>query len=287
MLTYLKNPDKHQVCKYFFTESSSTFLLMEVQPDSFVNLDDPEYNHVIVVLKGRFRIDCDEHSNTFGEGEIAFIPAYSKLKIEALEKSKLLTGTFEMPDDICTAKTMDNLGKLKSEIEYTFSSLRVNPPMQQYLDLLMMYLNNGIKCAHLHEIKEREFFLIFRWFYTEEEFVKLFHPIIGKALDFRATVIKNYKQAKTVDELARIVGMSRSNFDAKFKDIFGIPPKQWMLKRKALSIRHYISKPDIRISDVMREYDFESFTQFNRFCRQQFGMSPSQLIKHKDIENDY
>lgn len=285
MLTYLKNPDKHQVCKYFFTESSSTFLLTELEANSFMNLDDPEYNHIVVILEGRFRIDRDEYSNIFGEGEIVFIPAYSQLKIEALEKSKLLTGTFEMPDDICTTKTMDNLGKLKSEIEYAFASVRINPPMQQYLDLLMMYLNNGIKCAHLHEIKEREIFLIFRWFYTEEEFVTLFHPIIGKALDFRATVIKNYKQAKTVDELARIVGMSRSNFDAKFKDIFGIPPKQWMLKRKAQSIRHYISKPGIRIGDVMREYDFESFTQFNRFCRQQFGVSPSQLIKDKDVEN--
>ncbi|MDR2919965.1 MAG: AraC family transcriptional regulator [Tannerella sp.] len=284
MQTYLKNPEKHRSCKYFFTESSSTFLLTEVEPNGIVNLDDPEYNHIIVVLEGRFRINRDEYSNIFGEGEIVFIPAYSQLKIEALEKSKLLTGTFEMPNDICTVRAMDALGKLKSEIKYTFSSIRINPPMQQYLDLLIMYLENGIKCAHLHDIKEEEIFLVFRWFYTEEEFVTLFYPIIGKALDFRGIVIKNYKQAKTVDELARIVGMSRSNFDAKFKDIFRIPPKQWMLKRKAQSIRHYMSKPDIRISDVMREYDFESFTQFNRFCRQQFGLPPSQLIKNKDAE---
>lgn len=284
MLTYLKNPDKHEICKHFFTDSSSVFLLKEVEPNVTVNLNGPEYHHIVVILKGRFRIDRDEYSNIFGEEEIVFIPAYSQLRIEALEKSRLLTGTFEMPDDICTAKTMDALGKLKSEIKYTFSSVRINSPMQQYLDLLILYLENGIKCAHLHEIKEREFFLVCRWFYTEEEFVTLFHPIVGKALDFRAVIMKNYKQAKTVDELARIVGMGRSNFDAKFKNIFGIPPKQWMLKRKARSIRYYMSKPNITISDVMREYDFDSFTQFNRFCRQQFGLTPSQLIKNKRDE---
>lgn len=273
----------HVACKHFFTESSSTFLLQEVQPDKTVAVNDPEYNHIVVVLEGRFGVDLNEFSKTFGKGEIFFIPAYShQLRIEALEKSRVLVGAFEMSDDICTAKAMETVDKLRSEIKYTFSSIRVNHPMQQYLNLLILYLESGIKCSHLHKIKEKEFFLVFRWFYTEEDFVTLFHPIIGKSLDFRTAVIKNYRQAKTVDELARIVGMSRSNFDERFKQVFGISPKQWMLKRKAQSIRYYMSKPDITISDVIQEYDFQSFTQFNRFCRQQFGLPPSLLIRDKE-----
>jgi AraC-like DNA-binding protein len=283
-VSYVKNPGKHRICKHFFTESRSTFLLIEVETGVIVDLNDPEYNHIIVILEGRFRVSCDEFLNTFGEGEIVFVSAYSQIKVEALEKSRLLAGTFEMPDNICMARTMDDLEKLKSEIEYTFSSVRINPPMQQFLDLLIVYLESGMKCAHLHEIKEKEFYLVFRSFYTEEEFVTLFHPIIGKSPDFRAVVVKNYKQTKTVDELARIIGMSRSNFDTKFKNVFGISPKRWMLKRKAQSIRLYMLKPEIGLNDVMREYDFDSYTQLYRFCMQQFGLPPSQLIKNKDPE---
>jgi AraC-like DNA-binding protein len=154
--------------------------------------------------------------------------------------------------------------------------------MKQYLDLLVTYLESGIKCAHLHEIKEKEIFLIFRWYYTNEEFVKLFYPIIGKSLDFRAMIIKNYSKVKSIGELASIVGMSRSNFDTKFKEVFGDPPKHWMLKRKAQSIRHFMSKPGITINDVMIQYGFDSYTHFNRFCKQQFGKSPSELMKEKN-----
>ena len=286
MLQYIKNPESHKICKYFFAESHSVFLLADVQSKETIDLDDADYNHIIVVLEGSFRINLDEYSNVFRKGEIVFIPGNSQLKIESLEKSRLLAGTFEMPDEICTMQTMKALSKLKSEVKYTFSSVPVIAPMQQYIDLLVMYLESGIKCAHLHKIKEEEFFLVFRWFYTQEEFITLFHPIIGEAPDFRSIVIKNYKQSKTVDELARNIGMSRSNFDTKFKETFGVPPKQWMLKRKAQSIRYYMSKPNITISDVIREYDFGSFAQFNRFCKQQFGQSPSQLLKDLDFKNE-
>jgi len=283
MLTYLKNINSHKACKHYFSDTSSVFLLKEVGTGEIVHTDDPEYNHIIVILEGRFRIDRDEYSNTFGEEEIVFIPAYSKLRIESLEKSKILVGVFEIPQDICTSKVMDSLWKLRSEITYTFSSVRINEPMRQFLDLLVMYLENGVKCAHLHELKNKEFFLLFRWFYTEEEFVTLFYPIVGKSLDFRILILKHYRQVKSVQELAEIIGMSRSNFDAKFKEVFKIPPKKWMLQRKGQIIRHYMAKPGVTIGDVIREYDFDSFTHFNRFCKQQFGASPSELIKEKDV----
>lgn len=276
------NPDSHKGCKHYFSESHTKFILIDVKSSDTIVLEYKDYNHIIVILKGKLLIEYDEFVNTeFAEGEIVFMPSYSRSHLEALEESRVLIGTFEMPTDICIAKSMEMLWKIRSGMEYTFASVPIKPAMQQYLDLLVMYLESGMQCAHLHEIKEKELFLVLRWFYTDEEFVRLFYLIIGKSLDFRDMVIKNYDKVKSIEELARVVGMSRSNFDARFKKVFGMPPKQWMLQRKARSIRFYMTKPNVTIGDVIRKYGFESFTHFNRFSKQQFGKSPSELMKEE------
>lgn len=283
MLTYLNNPEIHKICKYFFSESSSRFLLAEVQNKTQVNVENPEFNHLAVILEGRLIIEYDEFiGKTFGANEIVFIPSYSQIHIESVEKSKILLLTFEMPQDICTSKMMESLWELRSKIEYKFDSAPIVAPMKTFLDLLLMYLESGVQCAHLHDIKEKEFFLVFRWYYSKEDFVKLFYPIIGKSLNFRTQVIKNYAKVKNVAELASLMGMSRANFDLKFKEVFDETPKHWILKRKAKSVRFFMSKPNVTISDVMIQFDFDSFTQFNRFCKQHFGAPPSELIKEKD-----
>ena len=284
-MPYQINSNSHKGCKNYFAERHTRFLLTGINPSDTLTIENKEYNHIIAILEGSLLIEYDDFVGTvFSCGEMIFMPAYSKSHIKAVEESKIVMGTFEMPSDICISRSMEMLCDMRSQIEYQFRSVPIKPPMQQYLDLLIMYIESGVQCAHLHEVKEKELYLVLRWFYTDEEFLRLFYPIIGKSLDFRAQVMKNYKKVKNMDELANELNMSRSNFDSKFKEIFGIPPKKWVLKRKARSIKHYMTKPDITISDIIRQYNFESFTHFNRFCRQQFGISPSELIKKEKKE---
>ena len=284
-MTYPINSESHIGCKNYFSERYTKFLLTDINPTETIKIENKEYNHVIAILKGSLLIEYDDFKGTkFSGGEIVFMPAYSKSHIEALDESRIVMGTFEMPNEICMFRSMEMLSKIRSNMEYKFRSVPIKPPMQQYLDTLVMYIESGVQCAHLHEIKEKELYLTLRWFYSNEEFVRFFYPIVGKSLDFRARIMKSYNKVKNMDELANELNMSRSSFDSKFKEVFGIPPKQWVLKRKARSIKHFMSKPNITISDVLVKYEFESFTHFNRFCKQQFGMSPSELIKKEKKE---
>ena len=279
-MRYPINLESHKGCKNYFSERHTHFLLTGMSASETITIEYKECNHIIAVLKGSLLIEYDDFKGIrFSEGEMVFLPAYSKSHIEALDESRVMMGTFEMPVEVCIRLSMDALWEKRSEMEYRFRSIPINTPMRQYIDLLAMYIESGVQCAHLHEVKEKELYLVLRWFYTDEEFLNFFYPLIGKSLDFRAQVMKHYSKVKSIEELAGQLSMSRSNFDNKFKEIFGMPPKQWTLKRKARSVKHFMSKPDITISDVMRQYDFESFTHFNRFCQQQFGMPPTELIK--------
>jgi AraC-like DNA-binding protein len=77
--------------------------------------------------------------------------------------------------------------------------------------------------------------------------------------------------------------MGRTNFDLKFKKEFGMPPLRWMLKEKAKRVRFSMAESDITLSDIMQKYNFNSPTHLNRFCKQQFGCSPTELMKKLNI----
>lgn len=69
---------------------------------------------------------------------------------------------------------------LCNDIHYDFTPLEIRHPLNEFIDLLVFCLKSGMNCAHLHEIKHKEFFLYLRGFYTKEEIVQLFFPIMGK-----------------------------------------------------------------------------------------------------------
>ncbi|MDR1356888.1 MAG: AraC family transcriptional regulator [Tannerellaceae bacterium] len=131
----------------------------------------------------------------------------------------------------------------------------------------------------MHELKHQELFLILHTQYPKEELANLFYPIIGKSIDFRTLIIDNYLKIHHIDELAEMSGMGRTNFDSKFKEEFGTSPHQWILKQKARHVRNNLGEPGATFSDVMRKYNFNSATHFTRFCKQQFGCTPTELVR--------
>ncbi|MDR1258211.1 MAG: helix-turn-helix transcriptional regulator [Tannerellaceae bacterium] len=131
----------------------------------------------------------------------------------------------------------------------------------------------------MHEIKHQELFLILHSQYPREELANLFYPIIGKSFDFRTLIMDNYLKIHHIDELAHLSGMGRTNFDSKFKEEFGTSPHQWILKQKAKHVRNSLAEPEATFSDVMRKYNFNSATHFTRFCKQQFGCTPTELVR--------
>ena len=72
-----------------------------------------------------------------------------------------------------------------------------------FLHLLESYLQAGVNCKHLHELKERELFIIFRTAYTKSEIIQLLYPIMGIEIDFKAAVLKHKDRVRSKQELAK------------------------------------------------------------------------------------
>ncbi|MCD7977088.1 MAG: AraC family transcriptional regulator [Tannerellaceae bacterium] len=97
--------------------------------------------------------------------------------------------------------------------------------------------------------------------------------------NFKNLILKHYKHINSVAELAVIAGMSRTIFDNKFKEVFGMSARKWILQETAKQVRFRAKQPNVTITDLMDEFKFNSATHFNRFCKQYFDCTPGELIR--------
>jgi AraC-like DNA-binding protein len=51
-----------------------------------------------------------------------------------------------------------------------------------------------------------------------------------------------------------------------------------MLQQKAKHIKFDMLAPEVTLGDIILKYDFNSPTHFTRFCKQQFGCTPSEMM---------
>lgn len=98
-------------------------------------------------------------------GEMIFIPGDHEGKGFAEDDAEfILLGFYDSHLQLCDEFAIENLSKYNMPAIRKSISTPIYPPMQMVLDSVRFYLNNKISCIHLHAIKQKEVFLIFRTF---------------------------------------------------------------------------------------------------------------------------
>ncbi|MDR1980465.1 MAG: AraC family transcriptional regulator [Tannerellaceae bacterium] len=271
---------KHTPCEHHMSDLRISFKYQTIEGNETFKNENKEFNHLIFMLEGEAIVSYNEFDNIpVKTGEFFLIPKQADLSVKTLVPCEVVLFTFNSFKNICDKLAFQVYWTIASRTEYQFAPLAIRYALNDFLYLLLRYLRNGLNCALMNEIKLQELFLVLRRFYSKEELANLFYPLLGKSLDFKDQVMQHYLSVNSVDELARKIGMSRTNFDIKFKNEFDSPPLQWILKQKAKHVRFSMSEPGNTLSDIMRKYNFNSPTHLNRFCKQQFGCTPSELMK--------
>ena len=109
---------------------------------------------------------------------------------------------------------------------------------------------------------------------SEIVLVKLI-PRTSKSKQFEDSVLRNYSQAKNMNELASLCKYDcLRTFTRHFKKCFGQTPYQWMLDRKMEEIQSLVLNSDISITEISRMYDFKSVSHLVNAYSKRFGISP-------------
>ncbi|MDR3142009.1 MAG: AraC family transcriptional regulator [Tannerellaceae bacterium] len=276
---------EHLTCKNYVSDFHIGFNCKEMKQGEIWCPKDKYFNYFIFFLEGEAMMSCNEFRNHLCKGgEMVFIAQDSDVSTEAITDVKYVALSFDNQFTLCDQLALEALQTYEKKPP-VFNKIEIRPPLQSVIDSVLFYLEYKIQCRHLHAIKQKEVFLIFRAFYTKEEMARFLSPMLNRNIDFKAFVLQHYQDVKTVEELANMCKISVRSFNRKFNEYFEDSPYSWMLKQKSRHIRTRLANGRTSFGEIIKEYGFSSPAHFTTYCKKQFGQSPSKLRKQLMLEN--
>ena len=272
---------EHTSCFQYSTQDSSMEVIdlktgQSIQSDS-------HSNQIIFIVQGSINVTCRKIQNKRSkQGESLLIPLHSPCLIVALEDTTVMFMRLNFSIAFCSRLPLELLlesyGKIKKDTT-TIGMLDPNPKLTNFVNTMLEYLNDGLKCDFFSDIKIREFLFLIRAYHSKQTVFDFFKPVYNTDFVFSNNIYKNLESVKTAKEMANALKYSLSGFEKKFKRVFNASPYQWMQEQKAKKIYHEIHCSKKTFTEMAFEYDFSSPAHFNVFCKQFFGCTPGELRK--------
>ncbi len=106
---------------------------------------------------------------------------------------------------------------------------------------------------------------------------------IGRAI---LLIQRNPAQAWTVASLANEVAMSRSAFAARFKELVGESPMQYIARWKMNLALTWLKEEDITLSKLADRLGYQSEAAFSRAFKRFIGVSPGAVRRNAHTANN-
>ena len=286
LLNKLLYIEEHKSCRNYLNQVESGFKYIELEEEVVIRKECACWNYLVMFLEGEFIISQEPfNKHTFNAGTMVLLPKMSAFSGWGSSGSKLVALSFDTPPGSCDMFVLQSLSGICKTMKYDFQATEIRYPLTPFLEVLTHCLKNEMSCGHLHELMGKELFFLIRGFYTKEEIAGLFHPIIGQDFHFKKMIIENYQKVDNIEALIDISNMGRSSFFTKFKNVFGMTAKHWIVKQRNRKILDEAMRPGITVKELMTKFMFDSQAHFTNYCRQHFGCTPKQLLEYYHTEN--
>jgi len=100
---------------------------------------------------------------------------------------------------------------------------------------------------------------------------------IGQAL---AAIHREPEQEWTIESLARVVGMSRSGFSAKFTELVGDSAKSYLTKWRMQIARQRLAASTTPVAIIAEQLGYNSEAAFCRAFKRNIGVTPGSIRRH-------
>jgi AraC-like DNA-binding protein len=104
----------------------------------------------------------------------------------------------------------------------------------------------------------------------------IFDPQVGAAL---SAVHDSVSTAWTVESMAEAATMSRSAFAARFKELLGQTPLEYVTEWRMQKAMQLLEQRDKKLIDVARSVGYESDAAFSKAFKRVVGANPGQYLK--------
>jgi AraC-like DNA-binding protein len=109
----------------------------------------------------------------------------------------------------------------------------------------------------------------------------IFDPQMGTAL---SAIHDSVNTPWTVESLAEVAGMSRSAFAARFKELLGQTPLEYVTEWRMQKAMPLLEQRDQKLIDVARSVGYESDAAFSKAFKRVVGASPGEYLKRGFVD---
>ncbi len=267
-------------CHSYTIEPEAGFSLIKLNVGEKLIVERGDYNCLLFLTKGDFEITSEERRDyTVREGHFVFCFRAYHYEITALSEVEIVKAHFIAAGATCDMIPFNSIaGKIK-KINYKFTQVATNEPINLLLDSVKLYLENSMRCNHLHRAKIQEMFVIFKFFYSQQVQLRTFYNLFDRNQSFVSLVRNNAPRVKTVEELADICGFSIQHFNNMFKQEFHDTPYSWMQKQRIIEIERLLTETNVPLKSIIKMYSFTNHGHFALFCRKYLMKTPLKIRK--------
>jgi len=239
---------------------------------------------ILFLLKGKLLLSYNNLiKKKLQAGEMILFSALHTLDITVMEDVHGILCTFDTQVQIGDDFSLESLVSFADTNKNSHAPLTINKRIRNFLITIENYLEDGLWCNQIYEIKRDELFYLLKSTYSLMDLAAFFYPILNKDVFFKESVIKNYHQVRNVIELAEKMGYSVPGFRGKFLRCFGIPAYTWMQQQRAAVILKELKEKKKTIKDIFISNQFSSQAHFYEFCKKNFGKTPGQIRNGEKI----
>ncbi|MGE0589047.1 MAG: helix-turn-helix domain-containing protein [Cyclobacteriaceae bacterium] len=168
---------------------------------------------------------------------------------------------------------------LKPSSARSVEVVELTEPFQVFKDALLYYLEyNGQHTEYIVKNRFEEFILLLLQRDPKHAFLQFISDISGtRGQQVNQVVNENIFNPITLDDLAKLSGLSLSAFKREFKEQYGESPKRWILQRRLEHARILLESSEKPVKEIAWQCGFESVAHFTRVFKQHYGTPPRTL----------
>ncbi len=127
-------------------------------------------------------------------------------------------------------------------------------------------------------VKIQEFFLLLE---PSEDAARLFEFLFSldqkKNRSIKQLMENHFDKPLSIADYAYLSGRSESTFRREFKQRFGLPPGQWLIRKRLEKARQLLRNGDYPVSSVALEVGYENVSHFIQSFKSHFQQTPAEF----------
>ena len=270
--------EKHVSCFNYKTPINEGFTQHDLLENSFLE-HVMEREAILFILKGNLYLTCRGKRMRLTKKHMIFLSRNDSIVIETYSDCKVMVAQFEKLISPCTKYHFTQMNQLKKQLHYKFKAIEIKHPLILFLRGMQTYLDMGINCFHIHELKLKELFWLLRFYYSDIELASFLYNLLGNKgeEDMRLVVLDNWLNVKSIKELASLCNLSQSTFRRRFQQEFGESIGVWIQRNKKEIVMQKLTDPALTLSQISEQLNFSSPAHLTNYCQRTFGKSPSEI----------